>query len=89
MTAGRPDESSKIQVQSRHRAGWRGGAHRSLIADINGLRLVVYPPLRLYGQFRFEVLRRQCGPGSPFALVKAGSHIELGCAITAAEQAAV
>lgn len=55
------------------------------MADVGELRLTVYAPPHLSGEFRFSVLRRQYGQGSPFAVVDTGGKSALREAMEAAE----
>lgn len=55
------------------------------MADVGELRLTVYAPPRFLGEFRFSVLRRQYGQGSPFAVVNTGGKSALREAMEAAE----
>lgn len=67
---------------------WRAVANGLVVLDKGELRLTVEAPLARAGGFRFTVLRRQYGRGSPFAAVETGMEANLLDAIAAAELAA-
>jgi len=60
----------------------------TLMANTRDWRLTVQPPAMFVGEFRYTVLRRQHGQGSPFAKVEGGARERLHDAMAAAEQAA-
>ena len=67
---------------------WLAGPNAPLMANTGDLRLMVQPPPRFVGEFRYVVLRRQYGTGGPFAVVKTGMEPRLHDAMMAAEQVA-
>ena len=67
---------------------WRAGLNGLLVADVNDVRMTIEAPARFIGLFQFNVLRRQHGEGSPFALVSAGIGGSLAEAMASAGAAA-